>query len=225
MTLFGLELEENFPELSPQAWVTPPPSKTVKMRPALKRETKVANKFESVSTEEEEEEKEDAEPCVLPPPAPLFPRQAKPKSKTNQAKPKSRKKSKRFMCNCDGACDVEHETPHSDRLHVSALFQPSGCEVAATSDWQWVRMDSVMDSGSAVSVAPKTVAPWIPMTESEGSRNGVEYTAADGGKIPNLGQQVFGGDNRRRNASGCHVPSCGCDTAAERSLGHLRCWQ
>ena len=48
-----------------------------------------------------------------------------------------------------------------------------------------------MDSGSAVSVAPKTVAPWIPMTESEGSRNGVEYTAADGGKIPNLGQQVL----------------------------------
>ena len=48
-----------------------------------------------------------------------------------------------------------------------------------------------MDSGSAVSVAPPNVAPWVQMTESEGSRTGVEYTAADGGKIPNLGQQVL----------------------------------
>ena len=48
-----------------------------------------------------------------------------------------------------------------------------------------------MDSGSAVSVAPPNVAPWVQMTESEGSRTGVEYTAADGGNIPNLGQQVL----------------------------------
>ena len=37
---------------------------------------------------------------------------------------------------------------------------------------QWVRAESVLDSGAAESVAPTTMAPWIQTVESDGGRMG-----------------------------------------------------
>ena len=47
-----------------------------------------------------------------------------------------------------------------------------------------------MDSGAINSVAPPDVSS-VPMTESQGSVNGMPYHTADGTRIPNLGQKTF----------------------------------
>ena len=44
----------------------------------------------------------------------------------------------------------------------------------------WSRADCVLDSGAADSVCPRTMAPQFPIQDTEASRNGVYYTAADG---------------------------------------------
>ena len=54
---------------------------------------------------------------------------------------------------------------------------------------KWQRIEAVMDSGAADSVAPASMAPWIPVEESPGSRKGQHYLSASGDRIPNLGQK------------------------------------
>ena len=53
---------------------------------------------------------------------------------------------------------------------------------------RWVKIEAVMDSGAAESVAPADVAPWVPMLESSGSKRGQTYMSACGEKLPILGQ-------------------------------------
>ena len=40
-------------------------------------------------------------------------------------------------------------------------------------------------------MAPESMAPWVPMRESEGSRRGQTYLSASGDKLPNLGEKKF----------------------------------
>ena len=51
-------------------------------------------------------------------------------------------------------------------------------------------VSSVVDSGAINSIAPPDV-PSVPMTESQGSVNGMQYDTADGTRIPNFGQKTF----------------------------------
>ena len=61
-------------------------------------------------------------------------------------------------------CPDTSEKDHSAGEHrIHALFQPDGVDVCGTAEWQWVRIDSVVDCGSAVSVAPENTVPWIPV--------------------------------------------------------------
>ena len=57
---------------------------------------------------------------------------------------------------------------------------------------RWVKIESVVDSGAAESVASPSAVPWQRPTESEGSRQGHTYTSADGSPLPNLGEQILG---------------------------------
>ena len=59
----------------------------------------------------------------------------------------------------------------------------------ATEDKGWTKVKVIMDSGAAESVCPRTMAPQFPIQDSLGSRAGVYYTSANGGKIMNLGEQ------------------------------------
>ena len=58
---------------------------------------------------------------------------------------------------------------------------------AVSSDHLRGRM--TIDSGAAESVLPSGMLPHIKMQESVGSRKGVHYIAADGGRMPNLGEK------------------------------------
>ena len=58
--------------------------------------------------------------------------------------------------------------------------------------WQgkrWIKVESVVDSGSAAPVAPPTMAPHVQIEESEGSKRGQKWTSASKHKLKNLGQQ------------------------------------
>jgi hypothetical protein len=55
----------------------------------------------------------------------------------------------------------------------------------------WSSISAIMDSGAAESVAPLDFVKHIPIKESEGSRRGQVYHAADGNKIANRGEKVI----------------------------------
>ena len=54
---------------------------------------------------------------------------------------------------------------------------------------RWIKVDGVVDSGACVPVAPPTMAPNVPIVESEGSKRGQKWTSASKHKVKNLGQQ------------------------------------
>ena len=72
-----------------------------------------------------------------------------------------------------------------------------------------------MDSGASESVMPKEMCEQIPITESEGSRNGVRYTVATGHTVPNEGERRMRGCANDRAArditmqvADVHKPLC-----------------
>ena len=56
---------------------------------------------------------------------------------------------------------------------------------------QWMKIEAVMDSGAADSVALAVIAPWVPISESVGSKRGQIYMSACGEKLPNLGEKLM----------------------------------
>ena len=53
----------------------------------------------------------------------------------------------------------------------------------------WVMIDSVMDSGASVPIAPPTMLPNVKVEPSEVSKRGQEYTSASKHTVKNLGEQ------------------------------------
>ena len=61
------------------------------------------------------------------------------------------------------------------------------CEVSTTRQDGWHPISIMMDSGACDCVAPPGTFPGIPIMQTTASRDGLEYTAAGGHRIPNLG--------------------------------------
>ena len=66
-------------------------------------------------------------------------------------------------------------------------------EAQASAFGEWESLEVIMDSGAHVSVGPRNIGTKAGYTvrESEASRAGVCYTAANGGEIPNLGERLL----------------------------------
>ena len=61
-----------------------------------------------------------------------------------------------------------------------------------------------MDSGAAESVAPASMAPWVPIAESVGSKTGKKYMSASGETLKNLGEkkvEVITNEGMKANAT------------------------
>jgi hypothetical protein len=74
--------------------------------------------------------------------------------------------------------------------------EPEGLPILAVSasEWdgkRWTRLDLAVDSGAVATVMPQL--PGIALQSSEASRAGRCYTTADGGELPNLGEQTLQG--------------------------------
>jgi hypothetical protein len=76
-------------------------------------------------------------------------------------------------------------------LPMCALFCPEEEVNHLRAEKKWARLEAVIDSGAAESVAPASMAPWVPLTPSEGSRRGQCYMSANGAKLPNMGEKRF----------------------------------
>ena len=63
------------------------------------------------------------------------------------------------------------------------------CEVSVEHKPGWKAVSILIDSGASDSVAPPGLFPKIKILETDASRAGVQYTAAGGHKIANLGMQ------------------------------------
>jgi hypothetical protein len=76
-------------------------------------------------------------------------------------------------------------------VDVGALFCPEVEEVNHVKEVKWTKLEAVVDSGAAESVAPSSMAPWLPTVPSEGSRRGQCYLSASGAKLENKGEKRF----------------------------------
>jgi hypothetical protein len=76
-------------------------------------------------------------------------------------------------------------------VEVGALFCPEVEEVNHVKEVKWAKLEAVVDSGAAESVAPSSMAPWLPTKPSEGSRRGQCYLSASGAKLENKGEKRF----------------------------------
>ena len=63
------------------------------------------------------------------------------------------------------------------------------CEVSVEHKDGWKAISILIDSGASDSVAPPGLFPNVKILETNASRAGVQYTAAGGHKISNLGMQ------------------------------------
>ena len=63
------------------------------------------------------------------------------------------------------------------------------CEVSVEHKDGWKAISILIDSGASDSVAPPGMFPKVKVLETNASRAGVQYTAAGGHKIANLGMQ------------------------------------
>ena len=55
----------------------------------------------------------------------------------------------------------------------------------------WTKIKAVVDSGAGASVAPPSMAPNIPVKESEATRRGQHFASASGNSLPNMGEQIM----------------------------------
>ena len=76
-----------------------------------------------------------------------------------------------------------------------AAAQPAAQEIAAVNyksmEAGWTKIRAIPDSGAVESVAPASMVPADRVHSSPGSERGQMYTTANGGEIPNEGQQYL----------------------------------
>ena len=77
---------------------------------------------------------------------------------------------------------LDKETPGSNDDQVMMV---------GSGDWEPIPLGITIDSGAGETVIPPGWVPRFPTRQSEGSKAGVTYTAANGGKLPNQGEQVI----------------------------------
>ena len=80
-------------------------------------------------------------------------------------------------------------TPAQAQKTLLGLFEnPNEINHLPTEE-KWVQIDIVVDSGAAESVAPESMAPWVPVVPSAGSKRGQTYMSASGDDLVNKGEQ------------------------------------
>ena len=122
-------------------------------------------------------------------------------SKKRKSHPGSKDFKKSFLINCDADVDdVERFVlgmKTSKHTTSGALPPPANDEV-------W----TVADTGSSVTNAKCSEAfPCLEVQPSNGQRTGVQYTAADGGKLDNKGAIGSHSCHRRRDRGAVYFPT------------------
>ena len=78
---------------------------------------------------------------------------------------------------------------------IAPLKTTEPCGINAVAEDEWVEIEVAVDTGAKETVMPEeTLNGIIGITESAGCKRGVVYEVADGTQIPNLGEEIPGGD-------------------------------
>ena len=108
----------------------------------------------------------------------------------------------------DKVNDEDHQN------YVGGVFEIEG-GLNTVQKPEWVKIEVVMDSGAAESVAPADLVPWVPVQESAGSKAGRKYLSASGEVLSNLGEkkiEVFTNEgqlsDRRRHQTPLQHRTC-----------------
>ena len=75
------------------------------------------------------------------------------------------------------------------------MEESKGLIARVRSMWNKVRSGLTIDSGAADHVIPPNWVPGLRVQPSPGSKRGVQYVAANGSKLPNLGQMMLSFQN------------------------------
>ena len=84
----------------------------------------------------------------------------------------------------------------------------------------WERVIATIDSGANAPVMPPTIGSAYSVTESEGSKAGNAYQAANGGIIPNLGEKLMPVVTKEGAVKG-YMSQCADVTTVLQSVNHL----
>ena len=172
------------------------------VKPNNHKLTKIFNHFEALTCDEEETEEENLNPLdeidelgipsaeALRPPSSQRYQAGYRQNRAARERPQDRcqQSKKKFLKpvyeQCKDGCAEDKGC-----VQICSLFEADIDIGHLQQEKQWVRIESVMDSGAAESVAPADLAPWIDAVESEGSRRGQMYVSASGDRLPNLGEK------------------------------------
>eukprot|EP00969_Alexandrium_andersonii_P348384 15404955-Alexandrium_andersonii.AAC.1 len=97
------------------------------------------------------------------------------------------------LCNSFGQCACTEAHALFEESAESHLLMPLLDPKRMKPEYQgykWLQI--AIDSGASASVIPEGLLNGHKVKPSEGSRAGVSYLAADGGRIPNLGETQLG---------------------------------
>jgi len=87
----------------------------------------------------------------------------------------------------------DERTNQEKRIHMRSMRKPLDCcpvEIASKRQKKPIGAGKItIDSGAAESVMPMEMLKEIQLKESKGSKAGVQYIAANGGRMPNLGEK------------------------------------
>ena len=89
-------------------------------------------------------------------------------------------------------CETGPETDRSYKRALTGKKQMSICQLGRNgSNGGWKKLTACVDSGAVRSVAPKRLAPGIPISETEESKTGVTFHAASGSAIEIYGEKTI----------------------------------
>ena len=108
-----------------------------------------------------------------------------------ETKRSKRQRKTRFMSHsCCTSCST-CPSPATKEIGSLSIANDSmdAVEVQMHGKWEALPRGITIDSGAAESVLPPDYAQQFPTEESEGSRAGLNYISAGGGKLPNMGEK------------------------------------
>ena len=75
------------------------------------------------------------------------------------------------------------------QINILETMMPASLNAVRSDGWEFIEM--AVDSGASETVIGEDMVATATLTESEGSRRGVEYKVANGESLPNLGEKRF----------------------------------
>jgi len=91
---------------------------------------------------------------------------------------------------CCAGCDKKEEPVMKlPSLSILGTIEPEGVRAVGEQDGEWQEIDFAVDSGASETVINEGMGSNIKMTESAGSKRGVNYEVANGEYIPNEGEK------------------------------------